>query len=59
MRLGYRYIFYFNSTDYLIWDSSRKQCIFSFIKDTDSKTKFWLMGDPFMRAFYVVHDQES
>lgn len=59
LKMGNQFIFYFNNTDYLVYDTSRKLCILTFLQDTSSSTKFWLMGDPFMRAYYIVHDMDN
>ena len=59
IRLGGRYVFFFNSTDYLTWDSTKKKCILSFLEDSSGATKFWLLGDPFMRAYYIIHDMDN
>lgn len=57
--MGGRYIFFFNNTDYLQYDSSRKKCILAFVEDTSSQTTFWLIGDPFLRAYYIIHDMDN
>lgn len=54
--VGNRYTFYFNNTDYLSYDSTKKKCLLTIIEDTDPSATFWLMGDSFMRAYYFVHD---
>jgi hypothetical protein len=53
--LGGRYVVYFNNTEYLRYDPARRQCILTFIEDTDPLAKFWLMGDSFLRGFYMMN----
>ncbi len=56
--MGYQYSFYLKGSEYLIYESSRKKCIFTFIEDS-SGLKFWLGGDPFFRAYVIVHDMDA
>lgn len=47
------------SDDYLLDASDngdRSVCIFAFTQNTDD---FWLLGDPFYRGYYVVHDDKN
>jgi hypothetical protein len=58
LKMGNQYTFYLNGSDYLIYESSRKKCIFGFIEDTSS-LNFWLVGDPIFRAYLIIHDMDE
>jgi len=58
LTMGHQYTFFLNGSNYLIYESSRRRCIFTFIEDTTIQ-KFWLVGDPFLRAYVAVHDMDS
>jgi Eukaryotic aspartyl protease len=58
LSMGGRYMFYFNSSNYLTYDSSTKKCILTLIPD-DSGAQFWLMGASFLRGYYVIHDLDN
>ena len=57
LKMGGRYTFYMNGSDYLVYDATKKQCILVFVKDTTSK--FWLLGDPFIRAYFMIFDMDN
>lgn len=59
VKLNNRYTFTLKSQDYLIWSSYYKSCLFTFYPDHDDSSYYWLMGDPFLRAFYSIYDLES
>jgi hypothetical protein len=46
-----------NSSEYLSWDAVRKQCILTIIEDAE--IKHWVLGLPFLRGYYTVHDMEN
>jgi hypothetical protein len=56
MKFGKRYTFTFKSKFYLVWDSSKRKCILTFLKDTSGTTVFWLFGDALFRQFPMVFD---
>lgn len=43
----------------MTYDSVKKSCLLTFMEDTDPSAKFWLLGDPFLRAYYAVHDMDN
>ena len=57
--VGNRYLLYFNRTDYFTYDSVKRQCLLTIIENTDTSATYWLMGDSFMRAYYVIHDMAN
>ena len=57
--VGNRFYLYFNRTDYFTYDSVRKQCLLTILENTDVSASYWLMGDSFMRAYYVIHDMAN
>jgi hypothetical protein len=57
--VGNRYRLYFNRTEYFTYDTIRRQCLLTIIEDKSSSSTFWLMGDSFMRAYYIIHDMEN
>lgn len=59
LKMGDRYLFYLNNTNYLLWDPSMNQCILTFIQETDQTQKFWLLGDPIYRSYYIIHDMDN
>jgi len=59
IKLNDRFTFTLKSQDYLIWSSFYKACLFTFYPDYDSSSYYWLMGDPFLRAFYSIYDMEN
>lgn len=57
--MGIRYIFFLNNSDYLNYDTVKKQCVLTFLEDTDPTSTFWLLGEPFLRVYYSIHDMSS
>ena len=47
--------FHFGPEHYLMWDSRQKACLVTF-QEEKRKVYFWLMGDPFLRAFFSLYD---
>jgi hypothetical protein len=37
----------------------RKQCILSILEDGDNSMKHWVLGVPFLRGYYIMHDMEK
>jgi Eukaryotic aspartyl protease len=56
LKLGNRYLLYMNSTEYLTWDATRKQCLMTILEDGDNSLKHWILGAPFLRGYYAIHD---
>ena len=55
--------FYLKGEDYMIYDKTwnRNKCVLT-IRQTDSTNsdmKMWLLGDPFLRAYYSIHDMQA
>ena len=59
LKLGNRYLLSMNSTEYLSWDPVRKQCLLTILEDGDNSLKHWVLGVPFLRGYYVIHDMEN
>lgn len=57
--MGSRFVFYFNSSEYMSFDTVRRRCILTLVEDPDPTSRFWLLGNSFMRAYYTIHDMES
>ena len=57
--LGNRFTFFLNGSDYMIYDGGLKKCIVLFYEDKSANSNFWLLGDPFMRAYITVHDMDN
>jgi hypothetical protein len=45
--------------DYLIYDKNVKKCIFTIMEDKDPKSYYWLLGDSFLRAYYMIYDMDN
>ena len=54
-----RYTFFMYNKDYLIWDAFTNKCLFTFLEDTNSKSYYWLLGDTFLRAYYLIYDMDN
>jgi len=50
--------FSFGPEHYLMWDARQKACLVTF-QEEKRKVYFWLMGDPFLRAFFSLYDVEN
>ena len=48
---------FLNNTDYLIYDTAKKECILVFTKDAESK--YWLLGDSIFRGYYLIFDMDA
>lgn len=59
MKMDNRYTFFMFNKDYLIWDYFTNKCLFTFLEDTNSKSYYWLLGDTFLRAYYLIYDMEK
>jgi hypothetical protein len=40
----------------MMWDIYERACVSTFVEETNPKAYFWILGDPFLRAFYSVYD---
>lgn len=40
----------------MMWDIYEQACVSTFVEETNPKAYFWILGDPFLRAFYSVYD---
>lgn len=55
-RTANRYIFYLNTTEYLIYNTTRKQCLMTFRENPNPTLKYWIFGQAFMKSYYIIHD---
>ena len=51
--------FYLSGRDYLAYRPQRGDCTLLIKQEPNANTKHWLMGDPFLRAYYSIYDLES
>ena len=51
--------FYLRGKDYLFYQYSKRRCAVLVDQEMDSDVDFWLMGDPFLRAYYSIYDMEK
>jgi hypothetical protein len=56
---GDRHWFYLSGRDYLSYYSSNRKCALLVKKEDDILSNMWLMGDPFLRAYYSIYDLEQ
>jgi hypothetical protein len=47
--------FNFEPKHYVIYDTYKKVCLITFQEET-RPVYFWLLGDPFLRAFFQIYD---
>ena len=59
MKMDRRYTFFFRPMDYLIYDRGAKKCIFTIMEDKDPKSYYWLLGDSFLRPYYLIYDMDN
>jgi len=45
-----------NSTEYFWWNPVRRECLLMILEDGDNSLKHWVLGTPFLRAYYAIHD---
>ena len=52
-----QHYFSLEGSDYLIYDDYWMMCLLTLQEETREDT--WLMGDPFLRKYYTIHDMED
>ena len=45
--------------DYLMYDSSKKRCVATFQEDTNANSKYWILGDSYLRSYYTIYDMDK
>ena len=57
------FVFNFKPQDYLVYEqidvNAQATCMISFQEELRENTRFWLLGDSFLRAFYTIYDGEN
>lgn len=53
------YTFFMRGFEYMLWEPSVQACLLMFRGEPDPETDFWLLGDPFLRAYLQVYDMEN
>jgi len=53
-----QYSFYLHGYDYLLYESYYNKCMLTFYPD-DSGADYWLLGDPFLRAYYSIYNMNT
>lgn len=51
--------FFMKGRDYLLFSQSMQKCALLIKAESSSIERMWLMGDPFLRAYYSIHDMEK
>lgn len=49
--------FTLKGSDYLLYEEYYEMCLLTLQEETNDDT--WLMGDPFLRKYYSIHDMED
>ena len=59
IKLADYFTFFLKGEDYLLWSESRSMCLNTFSPDSSHGGYFWLLGDPFLRAYYTIYDVDN
>lgn len=51
--------FYLKGRDYLYFSVKRQKCSLLIKPELSSTSRMWLMGDPFLRAYYSIYDMDN
>ena len=57
--IGDRHWFYLSSRDYLQYYERKGKCALLVKKEESISSNMWLMGDPFLRAYYSIYDLDQ
>ena len=44
LRIANRYIFYLNTTEYLIYNTTKKSCLMTFRQNPNPTVPYWVLG---------------
>ena len=62
MHLGSRksaHWFYLKGQDYIQYDKYKRNCVVLIMQELKSTGAMWLLGDPFLRAYYSIYDMDA
>ena len=51
--------FYLRGKDYLFYQPRNRSCALLIAAEKTQRSNMWLMGDPFLRAYYSIYDMET
>ena len=51
--------FYLKGRDYLSFSRSKRKCAVLIKPELKGTGAIWIMGDPFLRAYYSIYDMEN
>jgi len=51
--------FYLKNRDYLSYSTTKQKCGILFKEELSSTGAIWILGDPFLRAYYSIYDMEE
>lgn len=54
-----RHWFLLSGRDYLMFSQQHQRCALLVRDELSSTSQLWLMGDPFLRAYYSIYDMEN
>jgi hypothetical protein len=58
-RSGKQHRFYLQGRDYLMYNRGYKRCALLVKKELSLQQSMWLMGQPFLRAYYSIYDMDA
>lgn len=57
--LGSQHWFELRGRDYMFYDPSQRKCAVLVKPELNANMRMWLMGDPFLRAYYSIYDMDN
>ena len=56
--LGSQHWFKLRGRDYMFYDPTQRKCAVLVKPELNGNMRMWLMGDPFLRAYYSIYDMD-